>query len=82
MSDKYCESCSMPMTKKEDFALGNEKSKYCTYCCDEEGNLKTYDEVFNGMVAFAMKNTEMTKEKAKEAVAQNMAKLPAWESHR
>ena len=80
MADKYCESCSMPMTKKGDFGGGSEENKYCVHCCDNEGNLKTYEEIFGGMVNFAMKNMGLTEEKAKEAVSQNMAELPAWKN--
>ncbi len=31
----FCQSCSMPMTKKEDFgtnADGSQNEEYCTYC--------------------------------------------------
>ena len=76
--EKRCESCSMPMKKKEDFGGGDENNKYCAYCTDEQGKLKSYDEVFGGMVAFAQKTAGMSEEMAKEAVAKNMAQMPAW----
>ncbi len=82
MDKVYCESCSMPMTKKEDFGGGDMESKYCVHCTDSNGKLKTYEDVFNGMVAFAVKNLDISLEAAQQEVANNMAKLPAWENHK
>lgn len=81
METKHCGSCSMPMTKVEDFGGGDTTNQYCVHCCDENGKLKSYDEIYNGMVEFALKNMGISPEKAKEAVTQNMANMPAWKDH-
>ncbi len=82
MEKTYCESCSMPMIKKEDFGGGNIDNKYCKHCCDDKGSLKSYDEVFSGMVEFAVKNLDISMDKARESVSENMANMPAWENHK
>ncbi len=82
MKDNHCESCSMPMLKNEDFGGGIVGNKYCVHCCDEQGHLKSYDEVYSGMVGFALKNMDISPEKAQEAVADNMANMPAWKNHK
>jgi hypothetical protein len=71
----------MPMLKEQDFGGGDINNKYCKYCTNEDGKLKSYEEIFNGMVNFAMKNMDISEDKAKEHVAENMAKMPAWENY-
>jgi thioredoxin-related protein len=73
-----CESCGMPMQKKEEFGGGNEENKYCVYCTDAQGNLKSRDEVRQGMIGFYMQMKNATKEEAEKIVDEQMAKMPAW----
>ena len=75
-----CESCGMPMRKWDDFGGGKAGNKYCTHCCDESGNLKSYDEVFTGMTQFAMKMMGVSESEAQTAAKENMAKMPAWKN--
>ncbi|UCG10215.1 MAG: VOC family protein [Dehalococcoidia bacterium] len=75
---KKCLSCSMPMTKAEDFGGGNPANLYCVHCSNQDGSLKSYDEVFEGMVNLMIKTQSMTRESAEEAVKGYMARMPAW----
>ncbi|MFC2013749.1 VOC family protein [Chloroflexota bacterium] len=59
-----CMSCSMPMAKPEDFGGGNPVNIYCVHCSNPDGSLKSYDEVFNGMVNFVMKSQNINQETA------------------
>ena len=52
--DNICDSCGMPMTTREDFGGGDEKNLYCVHCTDSEGNLKTFEEVLEGLTYFVM----------------------------
>lgn len=79
MSDvKNCESCGMPMRQTEDFGGGNPENHYCRYCCDESGQLKSYEQVFAGMTQFVIQTQGMAREQAELAVKESMAKMPAW----
>jgi hypothetical protein len=76
--EKYCQSCGMPMRTTQEFGGGNPENLYCTYCTDDSGNLKSYEEVFGGMVAFTMQNGGVTQSEAEKMAKEGMAKQPAW----
>jgi len=75
---KSCMSCGIPMVKPEDFGGGNPGNLYCVNCCNPDGSLKSYDEVFEGMVGFMMKTQNMNRETAEIATKEYMSKMPAW----
>ena len=75
---KTCESCGMPMGKPEDFGGKNPKNRYCVYCSNPEGTLKSHDEILNGMVAFIMKTQGLANEDALKKAKEHMTKMPAW----
>ena len=76
---KNCMSCGMPMTKLEDMGGGNPANIYCVHCCHPDGSLKSYEEVYKGMVNFMMMSQNMERETAEKATREHMAKMPAWE---
>jgi len=71
-------SCGMPMTKPEDFGGGNESNVYCVHCSKPDGSLKSYDEVFEGMVNFMAMSQKMNREAAENAAKVYMSRMPAW----
>lgn len=75
---KACMSCGMPMTKFEDFGGGNPENLYCAYCSNPDGSLKSYKEVFEGMVNFMMASQKMDRMTAESTVKERMSKMPAW----
>jgi uncharacterized glyoxalase superfamily protein PhnB len=75
---KACMSCGMPMTRLEDFGGGNPENLYCVYCSNRDGSLKSYKEVFEGMVNFMMTSQKMDRRIADSAAKERMAKMPAW----
>jgi uncharacterized glyoxalase superfamily protein PhnB len=75
---KACMSCGMPMTKPEDFGGGNPENLYCVYCSNPDGSLKSYKEVFEGMVNFMMMSQKMDRKTAESAAKERMVKMPAW----
>ncbi|MCJ7669051.1 MAG: zinc ribbon domain-containing protein, partial [Dehalococcoidia bacterium] len=75
---KSCMSCGMPMTKPEDFGGGNPENLYCVHCSKPDGSLKSYKEVFEGMVKFMMMSQKMDRKAAESAAKERMAKIPAW----
>jgi len=75
---KNCLSCGMPMTKLEDMGVGNPANVYCVHCSNPDGSLKSYEEVYKGMVNFMMMSQNMNRETAEKATKEHMAKMPAW----
>jgi hypothetical protein len=44
----------MPMSKPEDFALKDEASEVCCFCSNEDGSVKSCNEIFEGGVNYFM----------------------------
>jgi hypothetical protein len=67
-----CESCSMPI----------ESGPYCQYCVDSNGALQPFDERFEKMVGWQLRQKPGTSraQAEKETIA-FMAKMPAWHNH-
>lgn len=75
---KSCMSCGMPMTNIENFGGGNPENLYCVYCSNPGGSLKSYKEVFEGMVNFMMTSQKMDRKTAESAAKERMSRMPAW----
>lgn len=59
-----------------------ESGQYCQYCADEHGRLKPFDERFENMIAWAMREGEgTTREDAEKKTLAFMGTLPAWREH-
>ncbi len=80
MEQKICESCGMPMRKESEFGGGKINNRYCCYCTDKEGNLKSFDDALNGMKEFIMKTYDIHAEEAIKMAKENMSVMPAWTS--
>lgn len=68
----------MPMSKKEDFALGDENSKFCLYCTNLDGSVKSCEEIFEGGVQFFMGKLDGNREMAEKATRKNMNMQSYW----
>jgi hypothetical protein len=70
--DHRCESCSMPI----------ETGTYCKYCVTKTGELQSFDERFEKMVAFQMRQKPgLARQSAERETLAFMAKMPAWKDH-
>jgi uncharacterized glyoxalase superfamily protein PhnB len=75
---KVCMSCGMPMTRSEEFGGGNPDNLCCVYCSNPDGSLKSYSQVFEGMVNFMMTSQGMDRDTAEDAAKERMFRMPAW----
>lgn len=78
---KYCASCGMPLIKKEDYANNNENSKFCIYCVDEKGNVKSGQEIFEGGVQFFMSQIGGDRKLAERLTRKNMKNQSYWQEN-
>ena len=69
----------MPMSKKEDFAGGDENSAFCLYCADENGNVKSCEEIFEGGVRFFMNVLGGDRAMAEKVTRKNMNGQSYWQ---
>ena len=75
---RACMSCGMPMAKLEDFGGGNPSNTYCVHCTNPDGSLKSYDEVYSGMIQFMINIKGMDQATAEQGAREYMANMPAW----
>ncbi|MCJ7679142.1 MAG: AraC family transcriptional regulator [Candidatus Aminicenantes bacterium] len=79
MADQnYCASCGMPMKEAADFGGGRKSNFYCVHCCNERGNLKSYDEVLEGLKLFTIQAMGLSEEEALKLAEEGLSKMPAW----
>ncbi len=68
-----CQSCGMPMPGAEPGVM------YCDYCTDETGQLRSYEQVFEGTVTgYFMGMQKMARAEAEAAAREHLGKMPAW----
>lgn len=75
---KQCIACGMPMTKPEDFALGDPSKDYCVHCARPDGTMQSYEEKTASMAAFIVRTQGFDEAAALRAAKETMARLPAW----
>lgn len=78
---KQCIACDMPLMKPSDFAGGDVHSVSCVHCTDENGSLKSCQEIFEGGVHFFTKTIGASKEEAQKLVRKHMKSLNHWQQN-
>ena len=75
---KSCQSCGMPMNSPADYGGGNEENSCCVHCTQPDGTLKSYDEIYEGMVFMYINKRNMDRADAESAAKNYLAMMPAW----
>ncbi len=73
-----CYSCGMPLEKSADHALGDINQTFCAYCTDEQGKLKSFEDILNSMASYLVHSQGVDKTAALEIAKDVLAKQPAW----
>ena len=76
---KFCEACGMPLSEPAHFAKGDEKSPFCLYCVNEDGSVKTGQEIFEGGVQYFMTQVGDDRALAERITRKNMNMQPYWQ---
>lgn len=76
-----CQSCGMPMTTAEEHAPGNPHSQHCKFCSRPDGVLQEFDERFERMVQWQMRQKGSARDAAEAATRAYMKKMPLWKDH-
>jgi len=70
-----CFSCGMPLT--DDVKSSNQR--FCKYCTDESGNLKSREEMLNGITNWLrMMQPELTEDIAMKRAVHYLKAMPQW----
>ena len=80
MENKICESCGMPMKSTDDFGGKFSKNKYCKYCTDNQGNLKSYNEKVADFKNLFIKTNDFGIEQAEKMAKEKLKQFPAWKN--
>lgn len=75
---KTCHACGMPLSKKDDFANGDETSNFCHYCVNPDGSVKSIEEIFESGVQYFLSQLNGDRSMAEKIVRKNMLSLPYW----
>ena len=72
MTNHNCQSCGMPI----------DNGFYCQYCTNENGELQSYEERFERMVQWTLKEeNNLSREQAETKTRAYMRTMPAWKNH-
>jgi len=78
---KNCISCGMPMSKPQDYPLGDESKDYCVFCARPDGSMQSYDEKLDGMTDFIIRTQGFDPQAARKSARDLMALQPAWKNN-
>jgi len=68
-----CQSCGTPLTEAKP------GQTYCEYCTNEKGQLRPYEQIFEGTVTgFFMAMHKLPRKEAEKAAREHLRKMPAW----
>lgn len=77
-AEKICISCGMPMREKSEYPNGDTEKDYCCYCAREDGSMKSFDEMKEGMTGFIIRTQGFDHDAAEKLAVETMLKQPAW----
>ncbi len=72
-----CLSCGMPLT----MASRRAGTDYCQYCTDDSGALQPFEERFERMTQWAMREDGLDRKGAEARTFEYMRQMPAWRDH-
>jgi Putative zinc ribbon domain len=78
MTTQTCDSCGMPLRTAEDHAPGHDA--LCNYCAPG-GTLQPFDERFERMVQWSMRQNGLDRPAAEQATRDYMRTMPAWKDN-
>lgn len=81
MADRTCISCGLPIRSSNGAARGSTENSYCLHCSNEDGTMKCYNDVKEGMAQFIVRTQGLDTSVAHEMAGEMMKNLPAWSNN-
>ncbi|MBN1971516.1 MAG: AraC family transcriptional regulator [Candidatus Delongbacteria bacterium] len=76
---KKCESCGYLMEDESDYGGHDYDSRYCSFCTDGDGILKSFPEKLSDLTDLIIKKDKtMSREDAFNYAKKALLKMPAW----
>jgi Putative zinc ribbon domain len=82
MNDSKCISCGMPIRSPDEAAPGATEKPHCHHCSNDDGTMKSYEDVLFGMTRFIVNAQGLDEVVARQMATEMMGKLPAWVGRR
>ena len=80
--EKFCITCGMPLTNNEDIGAEVDEGSVCKHCVNEEGNVKSCEEIFEGGVQFFINTVSGVDRNFAESITRkNMNSLSFWKKN-
>ncbi|WP_288183141.1 zinc ribbon domain-containing protein [uncultured Sporomusa sp.] len=77
---KFCGACSMPLDNDNVVGLETDKEAFCIHCVNENKEVKSCEEIFEGGVQYFMSlDSAITRNFAEKNVRKNMKQLSYWQ---
>lgn len=73
-----CGSCGFPMAAPEDFAGGRPGASFCSTCANDDGDLKSYDEVLALNADYLVRQQGLDPLAARDMANTLLMSMPAW----
>jgi AcrR family transcriptional regulator len=80
-SKEMCRSCGMIFRSAGDHARSDPARTFCRWCADENGELKSFPEVWTVMTEFFQKTQGLNTRAARKAGIAVLSKNPAWREY-
>lgn len=78
--ETYCISCGMPLNNEADIGKKIDQGSLCKFCVNEDGSVKSCEEVFEGGVEFFSNSVPgVDRELAQRLTRKNMKNQPYWQ---
>ena len=78
MTDQSCISCGMPIRTEAEAAVEDNDKSYCQHCSNDDGTMKSYEDVLGGITQFMIRTQGLDESAASKLAAEMMSGLPAW----
>lgn len=73
--EQFCQACGMPMAAED---ARSASDKYCAYCSDSAGNLKSWDDAVSGLAVFLDSWQKVGLKEARKRAKRYLTAMPAW----
>ncbi len=74
-----CLSCGMPLEESQYKRQGNDGNIYCIYCVHDNGDLKSFDEIFQGTVYHLKESQDLAQPAAEKMAYELLLNMPVWQ---
>lgn len=73
--EQFCQACGMPMSAEDAKGASDD---YCAWCCDSEGQLKSWEDAVSGLAEFLDSWQKVGPAESRKRAMRYLTAMPAW----